>query len=154
MSRMITTIAATGIAIFASMSAVFAAETIEVKMLNKATDGSGTMVYEPALIRANPGDTIKFLSVDKGHNAEAMKGGIPESAEMFKSKANQDFEVTLEADGTYMVKCTPHYAVGMVALILVGDHTVNFEEAKKVRTIGKAKGKFEELFAEAEKPAM
>ncbi len=127
------------------------AQTIEVSMLNKATDNPRErMVYEPALIRANPGDTIKFVSVDKGHNMELMEGGVPDGVELVKSKASEDFELTVEAEGTYLVKCTPHYATGMVAIIAVGDHTINLDAAKEVRQRGKAKGRFEELFAELE----
>ncbi|MEO1748163.1 MAG: pseudoazurin [Pseudomonadota bacterium] len=127
------------------------AQTIEVAMLNKATDNPRErMVYEPALIRANPGDIIKFVSVDKGHNMELMEGGVPDGVELVKSKASQDFELTVEAEGTYLVKCTPHYATGMVAIIAVGDHTINLDAAKEVRQRGKAKGRFEDLFAELE----
>lgn len=127
------------------------AKTIEVAMLNKSTENPRErMVYEPALIRANPGDTVKFVSVDKGHNVELMEGGVPDGVELVKSKASQDFELTVEAEGTYLVKCTPHYATGMVAIIAVGDHTANLDAAKEVRQRGKAKGRFEDLFAELE----
>ena len=127
------------------------AKTIEVAMLNKATDNPRErMVYEPAIIRANPGDTIKFVSVDKGHNMELMEGGVPDGVELVKSKASQDFELTVEVEGTYLVKCTPHYATGMVAIIAVGDHAINLDAAKEVRQRGKAKGRFEDLFAELE----
>jgi len=121
------------------------AAEIEVKMLNKGDKGA--MVFEPDLILAAPGDTIHFVSVDKGHNAETIKGMIPEGAEPFKSKMNQDFSVTLDKPGVYGVKCTPHYAMGMVALIRVGD-AHNAEEAAAVKQPGKAKAVFAELFTQ------
>jgi len=46
------------------------------------------------------------------------------------------------------VKCLPHYGMGMVALIQVGD-AVNIEAAKAVKHQGKAKKAFEELFTQA-----
>ncbi len=126
-------------------------KTIEVQMLNKHPDDpKQRMVFVPSLIRANPGDTIKFISTDKGHNSESTDDMLPEGVEEWKSKINDDFEMTVEADGTYGFNCTPHKTVGMVGLILVGDAMVNFEEAKGVRQRGKAKARYAELFEEAE----
>ena len=55
----------------ALFATVAAAETFEIKMLNKGVEGS--MVFEPAFVAAQPGDTIVFLPTDKGHNAETIK---------------------------------------------------------------------------------
>ena len=38
------------------------------------------MVFEPAFVKIAPGDTVKFVSTDKGHNAEIIKGMLPEGA--------------------------------------------------------------------------
>ena len=122
------------------------AAEIEVKMLNKGE--KGTMVFEPDFVSAAPGDTIRFVPADKGHNVEAIKGMIPEGVEAFKSKFNEELTVTLDAEGVYGVKCTPHYVMGMVALIEVGE-PVNLEEAKVVKHTGKAKAAFAELFGQA-----
>ena len=119
------------------------AAEFEVKMLNKGEKGS--MVFEPDLIVAAPGDTIRFVPTDKGHNVETIKGMFPEGADAFKSKFNQEFTVTLDKEGVYGVKCTPHYAMGMVALIRVGEPG-NLEEAQAVKQSGKAKAAFAELF--------
>lgn len=122
------------------------AAEIEVKMLNKGE--KGMMVFEPDFIKAAPGDTIRFVPVDKGHNAETIKGMIPEGAEPFKGKISQELTVTLDKEGVYGVKCLPHYGMGMVALIEVGD-PVNIDEAKAVKQTGKAKAVFAELFGKA-----
>ncbi len=53
------------------------AAEFQVKMLNKGEKGA--MVFEPDLVKAAPGDTIKFVSVDPGHNAETIKGMLPEA---------------------------------------------------------------------------
>jgi pseudoazurin len=119
------------------------AAEIEVQMLNKGA--KGTMVFEPDLIIAAPGDTIRFLPTHKGHNVETIKGMLPDGVEAFKSKFNEEFTITLDAEGVYGVKCTPHYAMGMVALIQVGDPG-NADEAKAVKQSGKAKAVFAELF--------
>jgi len=42
-------------------------------------------------------------------------------AQPFKGKINEEIEVTFTESGLYGVKCLPHYAMGMVMLIQVGD---------------------------------
>ena len=119
------------------------AEEHQVRMLNKGEKGA--MVFEPDFIRAAPGDTVRFVPVDKGHNAETIKGMIPEGAEIFKGKFNEEIVFTVDQEGVYGIKCAPHYAMGMVALIEVGDGQ-NVEEAEAVKHPGKAKTAFAELF--------
>jgi pseudoazurin len=117
----------------------------QVQMLNKGDKGA--MVFQPNFIKAAPGDTITFVPTDKSHNAEAIKGMVPEGAELFKGKLSEPLTVTLTAEGIYGVKCVPHYGMGMVALIEVGK-PVNLEQAKAVKHPGKAKTVFEDLFAQ------
>ena len=117
----------------------------EVQMLNKGEKGA--MVFQPDFIQVAVGDTVTFVPTDKSHNAESIKGMIPEGVEPFKGKMNQEITVTVNAEGVYGVKCTPHYGMGMVALIVVGN-PVNLEEAQTVRHPGKAKNVFAELFAQ------
>ena len=122
--------------VLAVLAAPAFAENIEVHMLNKGADG--VMVFEPGYIKANPGDTITFKPIDKGHNVESIKDMIPEGAEKFKSKMNETFELTVTTPGAYLVKCTPHYAMGMVALITVGDDPANLDQivsAKKPKAV-------------------
>lgn len=121
------------------------AENFDVKMLNKGVDGA--MVFEPAYVKAAVGDTITFLSTDKGHNAEGIEGMLPEGVEAFKSGMGEDYVLTLTAEGLYGVKCTPHYSMGMVALIQAGA-PVNLDAAVAVTQKGKAKTRFEPLFAQ------
>jgi len=116
----------------------------EVQMLNKGEKGA--MVFQPDLIQAAPGDTVTFVPTDKSHDAESIKGMIPEGAEPFKGKMSEKITVTVTAEGVYGVRCIPHYGMGMVALIVVGK-PVNLEEAKVVKHPGKAKKVFAELLA-------
>jgi len=112
-----------------------AAEEFEVKMLNKGE--KGMMVFEPDLVRAQVGDTVKFVVADKGHNAETIKGMIPDGAEMVAGKMNEEVILTLTEEGIYGIRCKPHYAMGMVALIVAGA-PVNLDAAKSVKAPGKA----------------
>jgi pseudoazurin len=134
----------TSLVALALASAAYA-ENFDVRMLNKGADGA--MVFEPAFVKAAVGDTITFLSTDKGHNAEAIEGMLPEGVAAFKSKMGEDYVLTLTAEGLYGIKCTPHYTMGMIALIQAGA-PVNQEAADAVTHKGKAKTRFEPLFAQ------
>ncbi|PWR03361.1 pseudoazurin [Meridianimarinicoccus roseus] len=133
---------ATGLALAVLMGGAAFAETFEVKMLNMGADGE-RMVFEPAFVQAVPGDTIKFIAADKGHNAETVGDMIPGGAEGFKGKINEEIVVTLDTEGVYAVACKPHYAMGMVMTIAVGNVEVpdGFLEGRVPK---KAKARFEE----------
>ena len=81
----------------------------------------------------------------KGHNAVTIKGMFPENVKKCKSKIGKPFSVTLTVEGLYGIKCTPYYAIGMVALIQVGT-AINLDEALTVKHKGKATVRFETLF--------
>ncbi|SFR50051.1 pseudoazurin [Litoreibacter janthinus] len=132
---------ATALALVALMGGASFAETFEIKMMNKGSDGE-RMVFEPAFVQAAAGDTIRFVATNKGHNAEINKGMIPEGAEAFKGKVNEEIEVTLDVEGVYGVICKPHYAMGMVMTIAVGD-TEAPADFLEGRVPPKAKERFE-----------
>jgi pseudoazurin len=117
----------------------------QVHMLNKGTKGA--MVFEPDFVAAAPGDTITFIPTDKSHNVESIKGMLPEGVESFKSPVNQSFTLTLSHEGVYGIKCTPHYGMGMVMLVVAGI-PVNVDAAKSVKHPGFAKKRFDAIFAE------
>ena len=123
------------------------AAEVEVKLLNKGADG--VMVFEPAFVKVAPGDTVKFVSTDKGHNAESIKGMLPEGAAPFVGKNNEDIAVKFEHEGVYGIKCLPHYGMGMVAMVVVGNPG-NIDQAKAVPQVGKAKQVFATLFGKLE----
>jgi pseudoazurin len=137
------------IAVMVLGAAVFAggadAAEHQILMLNKGEKGA--MVFEPDFVRVAPGDTVRFVPTDKGHNAETIKGMVPDGAEPFKSKFNKEIVVTFENEGVYGVKCAPHYAMGMVAIVQVGE-PVNLDAAKAVKHRGKATAVFAELFGQ------
>lgn len=114
----------------------FAAEH-EVHMMNKGA--AGTMVFEPDFVKAEPGDVIHFIPTDKSHNVEAIKEMLPEGVEVFKSKINEEYSLTVTEPGIYGVKCTPHFAMGMVMAVQVGAAPDNVEELKGLKMPKKAR---------------
>ncbi|QUS41571.1 pseudoazurin [Tardiphaga alba] len=134
-------------AVLLSLAGAAQAAEVEIKMLNKGADGTA-MVFEPALVKVQPGDTVKFVATDKTHMAESIKGMMPADATPFAGKMNQDVAVTFDKPGVYGVKCMPHYGMGMVALVVVGT-PANVDEAKAVSHPGKAKPAFAALFEKA-----
>ncbi|WP_363280221.1 pseudoazurin [Devosia sp.] len=136
---------ALALALGGAASAVAAAD-FEVLMLNKGTDGK-TMGFSPSFLRVEPGDTITFIPVDKGHNAETILGMIPDNAETWKGKVDEQLTVTLTEPGLYGFKCFPHFAMGMVGLVQVGDDQSNLKQLMEVRLPGKAQARMMELFA-------
>ncbi|OLU35370.1 pseudoazurin [Pseudomonas sp. PA27(2017)] len=95
------------------------AEVHEVKMLNRGA--SGPMVYEPDYLAIAPGDTVKFIATQPSHNAASLPGFLPDGAEPFKGRINEEVEVKFDVPGFYGIQCIPHLAMGMVMLIQVGE---------------------------------
>lgn len=88
-----------------------------VKMLNAGKEGM--MVFEPAYISVNKGDTVKFVATDLAHNSSSVEGMIPEGATPWVGAMSQDIEVTLTEEGVYVYQCTPHNMMAMVGVIKV-----------------------------------
>ncbi len=110
---------------------------VTVEMLNKL-DGE-YMVYSKKIVRVDAGNTVFWKSVDKGHNVEFIKGGVPEGVEKFKSKLSQDTEYTFTIPGIYAYWCTPHKSMGMIGFVIVGGNKSNLDLIKQVKYFGKSK---------------
>lgn len=136
---------AVGIALVLGAVPALAAD-VAVEMLNKGDKGA--MLFQPDLVRIAVGDTVTFTSVDKGHNVAAIPAMLPAGAEPFKSKLSETFTQTFTVPGIYAVRCDPHYAMGMVALVVVGDDLSNLDAVKAAKTPKKPHERFEALIAE------
>lgn len=105
--------------LLALLAAPALAETHDVLMYTRSDNGP--MRYEPSLLQIAPGDSVRFISHQPSHNAATIDGMLPEGAEPFRGKINEDVTVTFDVPGQYGIKCTPHFAMGMVMLIEVGE---------------------------------
>ncbi len=109
------------------LSGAALAESHEVQMLNTGSDG--VMVFEPAVLSINPGDSVTFKATNPGHNSESMQGMMPEGAEGWQGGMGQEVTVTFDQDGVYVYQCTPHLMMAMVGVIKVGSGS-NLEAIK------------------------
>lgn len=131
-----------------SMALPAAAETFTVRMVSSDSgiEGDHTMVFDPPLLQVAVGDSVIFQAFQPSHNTASKNGMIPEGVESWNSRISDEFEVTFTQDGTYGYVCMPHYSMGMVGVVLVGDYTTNLEDARAVRHRGHAKKAFNALF--------
>tara|TARA_B100001173_G_scaffold290767_1_gene281636 strand:+ start:53 stop:496 length:444 start_codon:yes stop_codon:yes gene_type:complete len=100
----------------------------EVKMLNQGP--AGVMVFEPAVLKINIGDTVTFKSVDAAHNSASIPGMIPAGASPWNGQLSQDLTVSFDVAGIYGYQCTPHSMMAMVGVIEVGNDQSNMNEVK------------------------
>ena len=111
------------------------AEDYTVEMLNKL--GKERMVYSEKVLSIKVNDEITWKSVDKGHNVEFI--GMPKGVSKYKSKISKDAKYTFTQPGIYLYQCTPHKAMGMIGLVVVGEDKNNLDKIKKVKVYGKSK---------------
>ena len=115
-------------AIFFVSTPVFAADhTIE--MLS-SSDGQ-MMVFKPAVLKINPGDTVTWKASNPGHNTASINEMSPDNALQWDGKINEEVKITFSKEGVYGYKCTPHYILGMVGIVSVGDNTINLSAASE-----------------------
>jgi pseudoazurin len=131
-------------ALGAALASPLLAAEHQVQLLDRS--GGQMMAMDPAVLRIAPGDTVRFLPTNKGHNAESIAGMAPDGTPPFKGEMNKELVVAFEKPGVYGYQCKPHYGMGMVGLIIVGDEMPNLETAKSVTHPGKAKQVFAKLF--------
>ncbi len=95
------------------------AATYEVRMLNKDSAGKAWQ-FDPPFLSIAPGDTVRFVPVNPGHNSESIVEVSPSGSVQWKGRLNEELSVTYDVQGTYAYKCLPHAALGMVGVIQVG----------------------------------
>ncbi len=133
------------VALLGMAGATLAAEH-EVKMLNKGA--AGTMVFEPSYVRAEPGDVIHFVPTDKSHDVQSIDTMLPEGVAPFKGEISKPYDLTVTVPGVYGIKCSPHFSMGMVALVQVGEAPANLDAAKAVKLPKKAQQRMDADFAQ------
>lgn len=113
-----------------------AAEHI-VEMRNR-DDAKNSMAFQPGFVKVDVGDTVKFVPTDKSHNTESVLEVWPEGVPPVKGAFSKEVVFTAEKEGLYVLKCAPHYGMGMVVLVQVGK-PVNLDKIKEYKATGLAK---------------
>ena len=103
-------------------------EVHTVKMLNQGS--TGVMVFEPAVLKINIGDTVTFVATDAAHNSASIPGMLPPNATAWNGQLSRDISVTFDIPGVYGYQCTPHAMMAMVGIIQVGDDSSNLQSVK------------------------
>jgi pseudoazurin len=103
-------------------------EVHTVKMLNQGS--TGVMVFEPAVLKIDIGDTVTFVATDAAHNSASIPGMLPPNATDWNGQLSRDISVTFDIPGVYGYQCTPHAMMAMVGIIQVGDDLSNLQSVK------------------------
>jgi pseudoazurin len=105
-------------------------------MLNQGSEGF--MVFEPAVLKILPGDSVTFEATDAAHNSASISGMIPEGAQEWNGGLSKDITVTFNVEGIYAYQCTPHAMMAMVGIIEVGNNQNNLEKIKTIASATKS----------------
>ena len=124
-----------------TFSSLAHAKTVEIEMLNKL--GKETMLYSVKLAEVDVNNKIIWKSTTKGHNVEFVV--MPKGAKKFKSKINKDATYEFKVPGIYLYQCTPHKAMGMIGIVVVGNDKSNLDAVEKAKMRGKSKKVLKEL---------
>jgi len=124
-----------------TFSSLAHAKTVEIEMLNKL--GKEKMLYSVKLAEVDVNDKIIWKSTTKGHNVEFVV--MPKGVKKFKSKINKDATYEFKVPGIYLYQCTPHKAMGMIGIVVVGNDKSNLDAVKKAKMRGKSKKVLKEL---------
>ena len=121
---------------------------ITIQMLNKNKETKKRMVYSQELVKIDAGKSIEWVATDKGHNVEMLAG--PDGYELpKKTKLGDNVTIKFSVPGIYLYQCSPHAAMGMIGLVVVGGDTSNMEAIKKKKLTGsKSKKKRDKLLSE------
>lgn len=117
-------------------------------------------VFKPELLIIEPGDRVKFISMDPGFNTRSIPGMIPEyvyrpedNAEFWRSEYSQDTTVEFPRPGIYGYKCQLYYMTsGMAGMIVVkgAGWNADMQRIKELRQKGMGKRTFDRIWAKLE----
>src|SRR3990167_9244247 len=122
------TLAAGVIAVAFAVAGQAAAAEIQVKMLDKGSQGM--MTFEPPPAKLKLGDTVRFVPTNPGHNVETIMGMLPPGVTATKGAMNKEVVVKFSKPGVYGFKCAPHWGFGMAFVAKVGDGGPNAAAAE------------------------
>jgi pseudoazurin len=131
------------------------AETKVIKQVMDMNSENIDKMYQfiPDYVEIEPGDKVLFKGTVGSHTAHSIQGMLPEGAKPVMISGSNASEITFDKPGVYGIKCKVHHRHGMVALVVVGDPSVNIDEARaaaKKRVSRRAQKKMQGLLDQAE----
>lgn len=88
--------------------------------------------YDPVVLKIEPGDTVNWVNMG-GHFNLFEEGLIPAGAEPWSSSMGENVSRTFDVEGVYVYQCPPHFGMGMVGAIIVGE-PVNMDQIEENAT--------------------
>ncbi len=92
------------------------------------------MVFKPAVLKIAPGDTVTWKATNPGHNTASISEMTPDASLSWNGNINEELKITFNKEGVYGYKCTPHYILGMVGIIAVGNDLTNLPASSDFAT--------------------
>ena len=97
------------------------------------------MVFKPAVLKIAPGDSVTWKATNPGHNTASIAEMTPDASLEWNGKINEEFKITFTEEGVYGYKCTPHYILGMIGIIAVGDNLANLSASSDFAAVEEKK---------------
>ena len=97
------------------------------------------MVFKPAVLKIAPGDTVTWKATNPGHNTASIAEMTPDASLEWNGKINEELKITFTKEGIYGYKCTPHYVLGMIGIIAVGDNLANLDASSDFAAVEEKK---------------
>ena len=109
---------------------IAAAHTVEML----SSSNGEMMVFKPAVLKIAPGDSVTWKATNPGHNTASIAEMTPDASLEWNGKINEELKITFTKEGVYGYKCTPHYILGMIGIIAVGDNLANLSASSDFAT--------------------
>ena len=106
--------------IFAAVLSFFVLAMSSSAMAEEHIVKARATAFDPVALKIAPGDSVSWTNMS-GHNTHFEKGNIPESVEPWKTSLGDNITKTFDKEGIYLYKCDPHFSLGMVGAIIVGE---------------------------------
>ena len=119
------------------MAAPVIAADHTVEMLSSSN--GEMMVFKPAVLKIAPGDSVTWKATNPGHNTASIAEMTPDTSLEWNGKINEELKITFTKEGVYGYKCTPHYVLGMIGIIAVGDNLANLDASSDFAAVEEKK---------------
>ena len=108
------------------------ASEITVNILNRDPKTNISFLYNPGVVRVATGDTVNWVSSNTMHNVSFVSGGVPAGVPAFTSGFQKQISYKFSKPGIYFYKCGPHFSLGMVGVVVVGNDRSNLAALSKL----------------------